>query len=321
MALLPEITQRRHVPLARRTIRSGRNRPAGHAFAPAAVAAVGTLLAEVGQQMSRQTAVLLGIFEHSMDASHVVLLPSLEASAQRLTKRVQIARHFLHSVSFMHPRCLNDQVAQLFQVAQGGHDPLARLADRLAHLGRVEREPGSALACLPKHTLEEVGTPGVEAGENLLGRLLRLELEAGVERAGRPDHVFQLQVREQGADHKRPHVVLDAQFRDRHVEHRAPPEHVADQRRNRFGRGRIAVGEVLQDDHVAGTRQKFADRPFPVASGPADLLGVALQALGQIVVVDVADVGLVDAHSEGDRGHHDHPVRGHELLLHRIPLV
>ena len=50
-------------------------------------------------------------------------------------------------------------------------------------------------------------------------------------------------------------------------------------------------------------------RGLSVSAGPADLLGVALQTLGQVVMVDVADVGLVDPHAEGDRRHDDH-VRG-----------
>ena len=65
--------------------------------------------------------------------------------------------------------------------------------------------------------------------------------------------------------------------------------------------GRVAVGEVLEHGHVVGAGQHLADRRRAVASGAADLLRVALQALGQVVVVDVADVGLVDAHAEGDR--------------------
>src|SRR5947208_2032180 len=52
-----------------------------------------------------------------------------------------------------------------------------------------------------------------------------------------------------------------------------------------------------------------------VAAGPADLLGVALRALRQVVVVDGADVRLVDAHAERDRRNHDRVRRGHEPVL------
>src|SRR2546430_11026079 len=42
-------------------------------------------------------------------------------------------------------------------------------------------------------------------------------------------------------------------------------------------------------------------------------------SLGEVVVIDVADVCLVDPHPEGDRGHHHRPVRGSPPLLDRRP--
>ena len=39
--------------------------------------------------------------------------------------------------------------------------------------------------------------------------------------------------------------------------------------------------------------------------------------LGQVVVVDRADIGLVHPRAEGDGGHHDGVVRRHEPLLYR----
>ena len=54
-----------------------------------------------------------------------------------------------------------------------------------------------------------------------------------------------------------------------------------------------------------------------VAAGAADLLRVRLEALGQVEVVDVADVGLVDAHAEGDRRDDDVAGRRRPPLLHR----
>ena len=38
-------------------------------------------------------------------------------------------------------------------------------------------------------------------------------------------------------------------------------------------------------------------------------------------MVDVTDVRLVDAHAEGDRGHDDHAIRGHERVLDRIAIL
>ena len=53
----------------------------------------------------------------------------------------------------------------------------------------------------------------------------------------------------------------------------------------------------------------------PVAAGSSGLLVVALDALGQVQVRDEPDVRLVDAHAEGDGGHHHHPVLAQEAGL------
>ncbi len=57
-----------------------------------------------------------------------------------------------------------------------------------------------------------------------------------------------------------------------------------------------------------------------VAPGAADFLVVALEVLRKVVVDDEPDVGLVDAHAEGDGGHHDEDVVAHETLLVVVPL-
>ena len=55
-----------------------------------------------------------------------------------------------------------------------------------------------------------------------------------------------------------------------------------------------------------------------VATGAADLLVVAFEAPRQRGVDDGADVGLVDAHAEGDGGDDDLELAGEELLLHAL---
>ena len=58
-----------------------------------------------------------------------------------------------------------------------------------------------------------------------------------------------------------------------------------------------------------------AARGLAVAAGAARLLVIGLQAAGQIVVDDEADVGLVDAHAEGVGGGDDLDPAAHEGLL------
>ncbi len=60
-----------------------------------------------------------------------------------------------------------------------------------------------------------------------------------------------------------------------------------------------------------------AVRGASVAAGAPRLLVVGLERGRQVAVDDEADVGLVDAHAEGDRGDHDHRVARAEPLLVR----
>ena len=60
---------------------------------------------------------------------------------------------------------------------------------------------------------------------------------------------------------------------------------------------------------------------MPVAAGPAGLLIIGFQAAGHVVVDDEADVGLVDAHAEGQRGHDDLDASRHEGVLRIAALV
>ena len=57
-----------------------------------------------------------------------------------------------------------------------------------------------------------------------------------------------------------------------------------------------------------------------VAAGAPDFLHVIFQGLGQVVMVDGADVRLVDSHAESN-GSDDHvQIVGHEGILHFRPL-
>ena len=73
--------------------------------------------------------------------------------------------------------------------------------------------------------------------------------------------------------------------------------------------------ELFQAGQVVGADEQLAARRLAVAPRAADLLRVVLQALGQVVVIDGADVGLVDAHAEGDGRDNDGVVGLREPLL------
>lgn len=53
----------------------------------------------------------------------------------------------------------------------------------------------------------------------------------------------------------------------------------------------------------------------PIPPGAADLLHVALQALGHVVVDHPSHVRFIQPHPKGHRGHHDAEVAAHEAGL------
>ena len=86
-------------------------------------------------------------------------------------------------------------------------------------------------------------------------------------------------------------------------------------------RGGVAKGEIFQHDAVIGAGEHFADGGFAIASGTAGLLRVVFERLREVVVIDGADVGFVDAHAEGDGGHDDIRLPAHEGILCGMPML
>ncbi len=80
------------------------------------------------------------------------------------------------------------------------------------------------------------------------------------------------------------------------------------------------LDEAAGDARVAEAEEQQGLGGQAVAAGPARLLVVALDGLGQVVVHDEAHVGLVDAHAEGDGGDDDLQVVARRRLLHALAL-
>lgn len=70
------------------------------------------------------------------------------------------------------------------------------------------------------------------------------------------------------------------------------------------GRG-VTVDKVFQDVHVIGAGKELANRRMSVATRSPSFLGIVLEALREVVIVDVPDVRLIDPHPKCDRRHHD----------------
>ena len=84
---------------------------------------------------------------------------------------------------------------------------------------------------------------------------------------------------------------------------------------------RLGVDKIAQDGQVVETGVEGAIGGLAIATGATDLLGQVLEALGQVVMVDATDIGLVDPHAKSDSGHDNHPVGSQEGLLHGAAIL
>ena len=167
---------------------------------------------------------------------------------------------------------------------------------------------------------EEVGPRRVERGVDVVERSRqRAEAVARVERRALAEEAVELEVGEDRLQHERPDVEASRELVVGDGELRADivGEDVVEQAGDRLAGGRVAEGEVLERRDVVLAGEELADCRLAVAAGPADLLRVRLEALRQVEVVDVADVGLVDAHAERDRRDDDVAGRCRPPLLRR----
>ncbi len=87
------------------------------------------LFAEVFQQMLRQAAVVLGQRHDAPNAGDVVGFALEKTLGQTTSERLPIGRLLQAPIALPNTRGLNDQIALLFEVIQGGNDPPARLAE------------------------------------------------------------------------------------------------------------------------------------------------------------------------------------------------
>ena len=76
-----------------------------------------------------------------------------------------------------------------------------------------------------------------------------------------------------------------------------------------FGRRKPAffphvVDEEILRDHILTAEKQYAVRPFTVSPGSARFLIIAFKVFGHVVVNDISDVRLVDAHAKGVCRHH-----------------
>ncbi len=273
------------------------------------------LLAEVRRQRRDLAAVVFHQLGHLPKPTDFVGLAAVGPLGELLDQCVDVGRGVHDSVAVSHAGGPHFQQLLLAEVVQRGDHPSPIAGEFGAHAVHVDVEPRPGLARPLEEARQERPPLAVEPREDLVGRRQRPKLVGRVERRAALDVAEQFEVRQQRARHQRPNVVTVGQRLEGDIELRPEREDLPHERVDRTGSGRVAVDEVLQRSQVVLAGEHLADRRLAVASGPADFLRVVLQALGQVVVIHVADVRLVDAHPEGNGGHHDPVVRGEEPVL------
>ena len=92
-------------------------------------------------------------------------------------------------------------------------------------------------------------------------------------------------------------------------------EQFGDDRCNAIGIRRVAIDEIFQCRAVVRAGEQFAGRRRSITSSAADFLHVAFIAFGHVIVIDVADVGLIYAHAKRNRGANDRHFTVHKRVL------
>ncbi len=82
-----------------------------------------------------------------------------------------------------------------------------------------------------------------------------------------------------------------------------------------FIAGLRVVDHPLERDHIAQAIAQPGFGRVAVATGTAGLLVITFNGFRQVEVGDEADIGLVDAHAEGDRRDHDDAVLAQKAAL------
>ena len=79
--------------------------------------------------------------------------------------------------------------------------------------------------------------------------------------------------------------------------------------------------QKLIDHNIPGREQQNALRRLPISSGTPGLLIVILHTLGHIVVNDISDIGFIDSHTKGIRGHDHRKSVIDKILLTFLPCL
>ncbi len=111
---------------------------------------------KVMEQVLRQTILLLYQVQDPLNPFNVVGFAFLEALIERRNKSGHVRRNSQAPITLANTGNLKKQIALLLQIAQGRDDAIPWFIDLLTDLNRIERKPGTSLAGVLKHVLQEL---------------------------------------------------------------------------------------------------------------------------------------------------------------------
>ena len=146
---------------------------------------------------------------------------------------------------------------------------------------------------------------GVAGGEDFFLRAEEADAAAAVEGSDGGDEAIGFEGGEEGFGDVGAGVGGEGEIVEGDVEIGALAEEgVDDGGDGAWARG-IAADEVAERVEVVAAGEDFAVSGEAVATGAAGFLEEVFEGFGEIVVIDGADVGFIDAHAEGDGSDHD----------------
>src|SRR4051794_6551477 len=273
-------------------------------------------LPEVADERLHLAAVVLDERDDALDPLGLGLLAPFEPLDEAVALLGERRGLPQQRVALAHVRRLQLREPALLEVPERGDDTRTLLA---RYRVGIDGGPDATRAAARDDAPQEVGALYVERREDVVPFALeRAHAVAGVERRALLEETVELEVGEDRLQHERTYVVTRRQLvlRDRELLAARVCEDVVEQPGDRLASRRVAEREVLERRHVVAAREQLADRIRTVAARATDLLRVRLEPLRQVVVVDVAHVGLVDAHAERDRRDDDVAIRGSPPFLH-----
>ena len=271
--------------------------------------------AKIGDQAVGEAAVFARISDHGVDALDFELLVLLEQLHQLSAERLAVGLGLQQLEALAIAGHLEGDPVVVLQVIERAQDDGARMAGTRGGRVHIECDPLACFFSTGQDFAQEGGLRLWIVGQNLGSGLMRFKADVAVVIAVEADDAEELKMGEQGTDDKLADIVCLGEFAGGYIDLVAGVEQAVDEAGDVDDIGRVAIDKVLQRGAVGRTSKEFADRGCAIATGPAGFLHVAFIAFGQVVVVDIADIGFVDAHTKCDGCANDWDITRHELFL------